>query len=107
MNDSMVAPVGDPEPAAETRPKVTMTGGSVPSQTTSYVLLLLEANGNYSVAATGQVARSSDAAVRTFAENIKVTNENGITLVAIPERSWKPVKVTAKVTTSLVIEEAS
>lgn len=30
-----------------------------------------------------------------------------IVVVAIPERSWSPVKVTAKVTTSLVIEEAS
>lgn len=30
-----------------------------------------------------------------------------IVVVAVPERSWRPVKVTAKVTTSLVIEEAS
>jgi len=53
-------------------------------------------------------ARSSEAAIRQWAEarTTGSPDDAPTTAVAVPERSWKPVKVTPKTTTTLTFEDA-
>lgn len=51
-------------------------------------------------------ARDSAQAIREVVAKLG-DNNDGATFVAVPARSWKPVKVTTKVETTLVLEEAS
>jgi hypothetical protein len=73
---------------------------------TSYVILELlpataawEAHNNATI-----MARTPELAIRAFAETLALTAE-GTTFVAIPARSWKPVRVRPKTVTTLEIEE--
>lgn len=53
----------------------------------------------------GQVSgRTAEAAIKKHAEGVASTG--AAVFLAIPDRSWRPVKVTPKVATTLVIEEA-
>lgn len=115
VNDSTpVAPVGDPEPgpavktaAANTTPDVALTPAM-----TSYVLLSMSGRNQWLVESVKE-ARSAEAAIRAYftgldaeGQSVEQTDEP-MTIVAVPERSWKPVTVKPKTTTTLVIEEAS
>ena len=57
----------------------------------------------------GVDARSADAAIRVAAADDfgHLRNEQPCTYVAVPARSWKPVKVAAVQTTILKLEEAT
>ena len=69
---------------------------------TEYVVLRSDSTDNWH--REGAVkASSADAAIRQFINGILTTEE---TLVAVPTRSWKPVRVKPKTVTTLVIEEA-
>jgi hypothetical protein len=68
---------------------------------TNYVVL--QKDGNTWEFVDDVQATSARAAINAHAG--KALGQPG-TFVAIPARSWRPVKVTPKTTTSLVIEEA-
>lgn len=83
---------------------------------TAYVVLQLghadDGNGGeeeaWLIASESIQARSAEAAVRTYVEGMKADKlgAHGVTLVAVPVRSWKPVVVKPQTVTTLVIEEA-
>lgn len=50
--------------------------------------------------------KSAGAAIRGVVAKLAVSDQSG-SFVAIPARSWQPVKVTAKTETKLVVEAAS
>lgn len=62
--------------------------------------------GGWNIVGTNLTARSTEHAVRIYAEKLGA-DQKDIVLVAVPARSWRPMKVTAKVTTALILEEAS
>lgn len=98
-----VPPAPEPDAPAETA----TAPQSVKADPTLYVLLALDPTGLWKVVGQSITARSAEVAVRGYAEKAPQTaTENGLTLVAVPERSWKPVTIKTKVTTSLVIEDA-
>ena len=80
-------------PAAASTPPKTTRG-------TGYVVLEQDDSGLWSVGATVQ-AGSVNAAIRKYADK----SDKARTLVAVPARSWQPVKVTPKVETKLVISD--
>lgn len=102
MSDETVAPVGDPEPAPGQAEPVVKPAEKV--ALTDYIVLRQTEPGIWREEAK-IVARSSEGAIREAAK--KVGPDDAATLVAIPVRSFKAVVVRTKVTTSLVIEEAS
>jgi hypothetical protein len=71
-------------------------------QLTEYVVLelIVGASEGWSGFAR-ESARDGNAAIKAALEG----NTDGGTFVAIPARSWKPVKVTPKVETTLVLED--
>lgn len=70
-------------------------------------MVLANVDGNWDLVGQNITGRSAEAAIRIYAEKAKPDAENGLTLVAIPARSWKPVTVTTKTTTTLVLGEPS
>ncbi len=84
------------------------------SKPTSYVVLAMVPLTDradavaWMLVGDGITARSADAALRVYAEKAEKTivQDGSMTLLAVPSRSWRPVKVTAKVETTLVIEGA-
>lgn len=89
-----------PEPIAEPAPAEPAPA----KDATSYVLLSKDDSGFWSVEKTVE-ARSAEAAIRAWAE--ATVDENSLTFVAVPERSWNPVTVTVKTTKTLVLGEPS
>ncbi len=68
---------------------------------TTYVVLATDESDFWRVVVKVE-ARSGEDAIR---RHVAGKTEGGV-FVAVPARSWKPVKVTPKVETTLVIEEA-
>lgn len=66
-----------------------------------YVILEFGDDDRWLLVAKDIAARSAEHAVRQRAEK---TGRQGV-LVAIPARSWKPVTVAVKTTTTLVLED--
>lgn len=93
-------PADPPSPETGTRYVVLSMHGASPTYGGPEVTWL--------VVAPNLTARSPQDAVTTYAEKTKdfAKQEGGLILVAVPERSWKPLKVTPKVTTTLTVEEA-
>lgn len=103
MTESMVAPVGDPEPAPE---PVKAKAAPEKIQLTDYIVLVK--TGDHWEEAARIVGRSAENAIREAAEKMAGTRPTDApTFVAIPARSFKPVVVRTKTVTSLVIEGAS
>lgn len=102
----MTAPVVAPTPQTGSNPqsvKVTITEDTVNG--TEYVILerLTNTTGGVSWREFArETGRSADSALKTSLEG----NEDGGTFIAIPARSWKPVKVTPETVTTLKLEEA-
>jgi hypothetical protein len=71
--------------------------------TTEYVVLrLVDTDADAYEVVQRVSARDADQAIR------KVAAEQGVgTFVATPARSWNPMRVTPKVETTLILEEAS
>lgn len=75
---------------------------------TEYVVLRWNGNDaekkleTWAVVGTFTARTAGDAAKAAHARR---GSDNGSTYVAVPARSWKPVRVTPKVETSLVVEE--
>jgi len=75
-----------------------------PGQGTEYVILKqLDTSGWDRVSKI--TSRSAEQAVRDVVESLSDGDQGG-TFVAIPARSWKPVKVTPLTVTTLKLEEA-
>lgn len=78
--------------------------------TTEYVVLMQDVGGEWRRAklTVGSlvVARDAVAAVRHVVEKMPDIAE-GATFVAIPARSWKPMRVKTETVTSLTIEDAT
>lgn len=105
MTDSpVVAPVGDPE-AAQTV-KMSASGKAKIAALTEYVVLEQPDGDTLWKIAGATKATNAEAAIR-FVLDGDIDLGNGLSFVAVPARSWKPVKVFAKTETRLVIEEAS
>lgn len=101
-------PQGEPLVLNPDDPKATRAvvaaSGAVSAGATSYVLLYKRPDGAWEVEAKYE-ARTSEAAIRLHVGGV-LGDGKPVTLVAIPERSFRPVTVTPKTTTTLVIEEA-
>lgn len=69
---------------------------------TEYVILEFVPPGSWDEFGRG-TGRDSHAAIKAALE----TNPTGGTFVAIPARSWKPVKVTTKTETTLVLDDGA
>ncbi len=91
------------DPSQETIP--VQTGKPERStEATTYVVLYTTASATGWVEHKRVEARSAEAAVRAaIGEKIP---DGAASFVAVPGRSWKPVKVTPKIETTLVIEDA-
>lgn len=83
--------------AASTPPKVKGDGGYL-------VLRKDDVPGDWAVVQTSS-AKSAAAAVREVVGKLSKDQQDGI-FVAIPARSWRPVTVSAKTETKLVVTEA-
>ncbi len=70
---------------------------------TAYVVLAKDADKDWWLPAAKIGARSGEDAIRRHIEDVKAA---GGVFVAVPARSWQPVKVATKVETSVVIEDA-
>lgn len=93
------APVSAPTPSM-----VTMT--TDPPGLTEYLILKRKGEaGNVWGVVNHASAKTAEAAVRQVVEKLAEADRSG-TFVAVPARNWRPVTVSPKVTTSLVIEEA-
>lgn len=75
------------------------------SGATQYIILTLDKPSSAWKEGEKVTARSAEQAVRQAAEK-SGQYTGGVTVVAIPARSWNPVMVTAKVVTTLEIKEA-
>lgn len=110
--EATVLPGSEAEP--QTAPATTLVPEKVERPDTSYLILSLRRDATpgtepfFVIASDGVTARSAEAAVKVYADTIpsELWNEDGETLVAIPSRSWKPMKVRPKVETTLVIKDA-
>ncbi len=87
----------------ETIPVQTPKSDRVTDATTYIVLYTTELDSKWGMLRAVE-ARSAEAAVRVAVGN--EIPDGAASFVAVPSRSWKPVKVTAKVETTLVIEGA-
>lgn len=72
---------------------------------TVYVILKEEADGWQIVSRKASYA-NAEAAIRATVASLGRDDQGG-TFVAVPARSWRPVKVTPKVETTLLLEDAS
>lgn len=106
--------------AAVTRPRPAVVPEKASREDTTYVVLALtpEAIADdigaiahpefWTVEDESVEARSAAAAVKAVADEVADWSvyPDGLTLVAVPSRSWKPVKVKPQTVTTLVIEDA-
>lgn len=113
MTDQLLDPQ---DAAAPDVPPATVEPDAAPAETatspqsvkadTTYVVLVLnkEPAGDVWVESGSQAARDAKTAIRQYVDGL--TEKDG-TFVAVPTSSWKPVAVTTKTTTTLVIGDAS
>ena len=93
-----------PEPVAEPQ--------SVRADTAYIVLALGDdpdiAGAVWKVVATQLLAKSTGAACQQYAETIpdSLLPADGLVLIAIPARSWKPVRIKPQTVTTLIVEDA-
>jgi hypothetical protein len=81
-----------------------MSGVTTTTEPTEYIVLRQDVpDGTWKLDKTVK-ALSAQAAIRTVVG--KPTEKTNGTYVAVPARSWKPTKVTAKVETKLALEDA-
>lgn len=90
---------------AQAAPMSVVKADAASAPTTGYVILSLDEDTGLWSREKKIEARSGEAAIREWAA--ETVRTDSLTFVAVPERSWKPIKVTPKVTTSLTLEEAS
>lgn len=69
-----------------------------------YMVLQQDESGYWKVAGSIQ-GRSADDAVRKYVARLSDGQEWPRALAAVPVKSWKPVKVTARTETKLVVED--
>jgi hypothetical protein len=71
-----------------------------------YVVLRQAPAGHWNEVKATKTAKSADAAIRQVVGTLNDADQSG-TFVAVPSRSWRPVRITPVTTTSLLVEEAS
>lgn len=90
-------------PDATSEPQ-TIQEAAVAAATTIYVVLKEGPVGAWKDIATVK-ARDGNSAIRATIAGLDETDQAG-TFVAVPSRSWKPVRVSAKVERTIVVEDA-
>lgn len=90
----------DPKPAPAPAPV------EAPALTPYVVLKKEDSGGGWLVAKERVTCRNAEVAIREVAEKLGADEQAG-TYLAIPVRSWNPVKVAPKTVTTLEMEAAS
>lgn len=103
MNDSMVAPVGDPEAAQKGRKlEISVNVPVEPKGETSYVLLESESSdspGDW-IELGGYIGRDAESVIKQYVAQL--TNPTK-TYVAVSARHWRPVTPSVEVVTTKTI----
>lgn len=95
------------KPAPQAAPEPAQASAPTAKDATSYVLLVLsESTGEWMVTNDSVTAKSAEAAIRLHAENTTPGSPDG-TYIAVPARSWRPITIQTKTTTTLVFGEPS
>lgn len=77
---------------------------TTPAASTEYIVLLAGSDGRYEVVGSKH-ARDAAGAIKAAAPTIN-SEAGWFVAVAVPARSWQPIKVTPKVETTLILEDA-
>lgn len=95
----------DPSDDPKTTDQAPVSKAGAVNITPYNVLSFDKASNGWKLVGDNLHARSAEAAIRVYAEKAGSAIGEGLTLVAVPARSWRPVKVTAKVQTTLELSE--
>ena len=76
------------------------------SEGTEYVVLSRIDGGKWEELTGRITARGNEAAVRAYLDATKESPNNTVEYVAVPVRSWTPLKVRVQTVTTLKLEEA-